>query len=128
MLRGTSSAQERRNAATAPKQESVRTRRRRVGASRLRSSAQAGPASARRSAPGRQFTGVVTALDKTSLTVEKGGKSPRSMVFTQNTEMRTVGGDLEKDSRVTVHYRAQGREFVAVRVVVKPAGGETAER
>jgi hypothetical protein len=75
----------------------------------------------------RQFTGVVTALDKTSLTVEKSGKNPRTMVFTRHAEMRTVGGDLEKDSRVTVHYRSEGREMVAVRVVVKPAGGETAE-
>jgi hypothetical protein len=75
----------------------------------------------------RQFTGVVTALDKTSLTVEKSGKSPRTMVFTRHAEMRTVG-DLQKDSRVTVHYRSEGREMVAVRVVVKPAGGETAER
>jgi hypothetical protein len=76
----------------------------------------------------RQFTGVVTALDKTSLTVEKSGKNPRTLVFTRNAEMRTVGGDLEKDSRVTVHYRAEGRELVAVRVVVKPAGSQTAER
>lgn len=76
----------------------------------------------------RQFTGVLTALDKTSLTVEKGGKNARTMVFTRHAEMRTVGGDLEKDRRVTVHYRTEGRESVAVRVVVKSAGGETAER
>lgn len=76
----------------------------------------------------RQFTGVVTALDKTSLTVEKSGKNPRTMVFTRGAEMRTVGGDIEKDSRVTVHYRAEGREMVAVRVVVKAANGQTAGR
>ena len=70
----------------------------------------------------RQFTGVVTALDKTSLTVEKGGKKPSTMVFTRHAEMRTVG-DLEKDARVTVYYRAEGRETVAMRVVVKPANG-----
>ncbi len=75
----------------------------------------------------RQFTGVVTALDKTSLTVEKGGKNARTMVFTRNAEMRTVG-ELEKGSRVTVHYRSEGREMVAVRVVVKAAGGGSAER
>lgn len=93
-----------------------------------KSDAPAATTSAKAKQTTRQFTGVVTALDKTSLTVEKSGKSPRTMVFTRSAEMRTVGGDLEKDSRVTVHYRAQGREFVAVRVVVKPAGGETAER
>ena len=76
----------------------------------------------------RQFTGVVTALDKTSITVEKGGKNARTMVFTRHAEMRTVGGDLEKDSRVTVHYREEGREVVAVRVVVKPDNGKVAER
>ncbi|HVP14315.1 MAG TPA: hypothetical protein VMS88_02150 [Terriglobales bacterium] len=65
-----------------------------------------------------QFTGVVTALDKTTLTVEKGGKKPRTMVFTRHADMRTVG-DLEKDARVTVYYREEGRETVAVRVVVK---------
>ena len=75
----------------------------------------------------RQFTGVVTALDKSSLTVEKGGKKPSTMVFTRHAEMRTVG-DLEKDARVTVYYRADGREAVAVRVVVKPASGEAEGR
>lgn len=75
----------------------------------------------------RQFTGVVTALDKTSLTVEKGGKKPSTMVFTRHAEMRTVG-DLEKDTRVTVYYRAEGRETVAVRVVVKPVKDGASER
>jgi hypothetical protein len=75
----------------------------------------------------RQFTGVVTALDKTSLTVEKGGKKPSTMVFTRHAEMRTVG-ELEKDARVTVYYRADGRETVAVRVVVKPAKESASER
>lgn len=93
-----------------------------------KSSAPATTTSAKAKQTTRQFTGVVTALDKTSLTVEKGGKNARTMVFTRSTEMRTVGGDLEKDSRVTVHYRTEGREAVAVRVVVKSAGGESAER
>ena len=75
----------------------------------------------------RQFTGVVTALDKTSLTVEKGGKKAGRMVFTRHAEMRTVG-ELEKDARVTVYYRAEGRETVAVRVVVKPAKESASER
>jgi hypothetical protein len=75
----------------------------------------------------RQFTGVVTALDKTTLTVEKGGKKPSTMVFTRHAEMRTVG-DLEKDARVTVYYRAEGRETLALRVVVKPAKDDASER
>ncbi len=72
----------------------------------------------------RQFTGVVTALDKSSLTVEKGGKKPRAMVFVRRADMRTVG-ELQKDARVTVYYREEGGDQVAVRVVVKPtsAGG-----
>ncbi len=68
----------------------------------------------------RQFTGIVTALDKTSITVEKGGKKPRTMVFTRDAAMRMVG-EVEKDARVTVYYRDNGRESLAVRVVVKPA-------
>jgi len=87
-----------------------------------RSDAPATSASAKAKATTRQFTGVVTALDKTSLTVEKGGRKPSSMVFTRHAEMRTVG-DLEKDARVTVYYRSEGRELIAVRVVVKPSGG-----
>jgi hypothetical protein len=75
----------------------------------------------------RQFTGVVTALDKTSLTVEKGGKKPSTMVFTRHAEMRMIG-DLEKDARVTVYYRAEGREAVATRVVVKAAKDDSSER
>jgi len=70
----------------------------------------------------RQFTGYVTALDKTSLTVEKRGKKPRTMVFTRHADMHTVG-ELEKDAHVTVYYRSDGREAVATRVVVKPAEG-----
>ena len=75
----------------------------------------------------RQFTGVVTALDKSTLTVEKGGKKPRTMTFTRDAATRTVG-DLEKDAHVTVFYRQDGREMVAVRVVAKPAGGSSGER
>jgi len=85
-------------------------------------------ASAKAKQTTRQFTGVVTALDKTSLTVEKGGKNARTLVFTRSGETRTVGGDIEKDRRVTVHYRADGRELVAVRVVVKPASAPGEER
>jgi hypothetical protein len=66
----------------------------------------------------RQFTGVVTALDKTSITVEKGGKKPKTMVFAKDAEMRTQG-DIEKDARVTVYYKDDGGHAVAHRVVVK---------
>jgi len=66
-----------------------------------------------------QFTGVVTALDKTTLTVEKRGKKPRTVVFTRHTEMKTTG-DIEKNARVTVYYRDDGGRSIAHRVVVKP--------
>jgi len=92
-----------------------------------KSEASATSTSAKAKATTRQFTGVVTALDKTSLTVEKGGKKPSTMVFTRHAEMRTVG-DLEKDARVTVYYRMDGRETIAVRVVVKPANDSASER
>ncbi len=67
-----------------------------------------------------QFSGVVTALDKSSLTVEKAGKNARSMVFTRHAQMRTTG-ELEKDARVTVWYRDEGGRPVAHKVVVKTA-------
>jgi hypothetical protein len=71
-----------------------------------------------------QFSGVVTALDKSSLTVEKAGKNARTMVFAKHAEMRTTG-DLEKDARVTVWYRDEGGHPVAHKVVVKaPAAAE----
>ena len=92
-----------------------------------KSDAPATSASAKAKQTTRQFTGVVTALDKSSLTVEKGGKTPRTMVFTRDAEMRTVG-DLEKDARVTVYYRQEGRETVAVRVVVKPVKSGSSAR
>lgn len=66
----------------------------------------------------RQFTGYVTALDKSSLTVEKRGKTPTSKVFVRHAEMNTTG-DVEKDARVTVYYRDEGGRAVAHRVVVK---------
>jgi hypothetical protein len=92
-----------------------------------KSAASATSTSAKAKQTTRQFTGVVTALDKTNLTVEKGGKKPSTMVFTRHAEMRTVG-DLEKDARVTVYYRTEGREAVALRVVVKPAKDDETER
>jgi 7-keto-8-aminopelargonate synthetase-like enzyme len=74
----------------------------------------------------RQFSGVVTALDKGSLTVEKSGKNPRTVVFARDPEMRTTG-ELEKNARVTVHYRDESGRMVAHRVVVKPMTGRVAK-
>ena len=68
----------------------------------------------------RQYTGWVTALDKSSLTVEKRGKKPESKVFAKHAEMSTTG-DLEKDARVTVYYRDDAGRPVAHKVVVKDA-------
>jgi azurin len=67
----------------------------------------------------RQFTGVVTALDQNTITVEKRGKKPRTVVFTKHSEMKTTG-DVGKNARVTVYYRDNGGRAVAHRVVVKP--------
>ena len=67
----------------------------------------------------RQFSGIVTALDKTTLTVERRGKKPQSRVFTRHAELKTIG-DLEQDARVTVYYRDEDGHSVAHRVIVKP--------
>jgi hypothetical protein len=75
---------------------------------------------AKRTVALHQFTGIVTALDKSSLTVEKSGKNTRSMVFSRHAEMKTTGA-LEKDARVTVWYREEGGHPVAHKVVVKTA-------
>lgn len=70
----------------------------------------------------RQFTGWITSIDRTSLTVEKRGKKPQTVVFTKHAEMKTTG-DLEKDKRVTVYYRDDAGQMTAHRVVVKAARG-----
>jgi hypothetical protein len=77
-------------------------------------------ASARKSYAFRQFTGVVTQLDKGSLTVEKSGKAAKTMVFSRHAEMRTQG-DLETSARVTVYWRDDAGKPVAHKVVVKTA-------
>jgi hypothetical protein len=68
----------------------------------------------------RQFTGVVTALDKSTITVEKGGKAAKTMVFVRDAEMKTTG-ELAKDARVTVYWREESGKSVARKVVVKDA-------
>jgi hypothetical protein len=67
----------------------------------------------------RQYTGWVTALDKTSITVEKRGKKPETKVFVRHDET-SVSGDLAKNVRVTVYYRDEGGKATAQKVVVKP--------
>lgn len=70
----------------------------------------------------RQFTGIVTAIEKNTFTVEKRGKKPQTRVFSRHAEIRT-DGDLAKDARVTVYYRDQGGQSIAHRVEVKPENG-----
>lgn len=71
----------------------------------------------------RQFTGTVVALDASSITIERGGKTPKQMVFARNAGMRSTG-DVSKDARVTVYWRDEAGKPVAHRVVVKPATNE----
>ena len=66
----------------------------------------------------RQFTGTVIAVDAATITVEKGGKTPKQMVFARHAGMRSAG-DVEKDVRVTVFWRDEAGKPVAHRVVVK---------
>lgn len=68
----------------------------------------------------RQFTGFVTALDKSTITVEKRGKKPQSRTFARHAELQT-DGDLAKEARVTVYYRDEGGQSIAQRVIVKTA-------
>ena len=73
-----------------------------------------------KSAGYRQFTGTVVALDASSITVERGGKAAKQMVFARNSSLRSTG-DVEKDARVTVYWRDEAGKPVAHRVVVKGA-------
>jgi hypothetical protein len=73
-----------------------------------------------RSASYRQFTGTVVALDASTITVEKAGRTPKQMVFSRHAGMRSAG-DIEKDVRVTVYWRDEAGKAVAHRVVVKAA-------
>ena len=86
----------------------------------------AATAGAKKSYAFRQFTGTVTALDKSTLTVEKTGKNAKTMVFAKLDGMKTTG-DLEKDAHVTVFYRDESGHPVAHKVVVK-TGAPTASR
>lgn len=64
-----------------------------------------------------QFSGVVTAIDRNSMTVEKHGHSPRTMQFVRDEKMSTQG-EVEAQARVTVWYRDEGGKATARRVVV----------
>jgi hypothetical protein len=77
----------------------------------------AAPATPSRNAV-RQFTGYVTSLDRTSITVEKRGKNPRSMVFTKDAAL-SLSAAVDKDVRVTVYYRDEDGHAVAQRVIAK---------
>jgi len=68
----------------------------------------------------RQFTGTVVAIDGSSITVEKGGKAPKQMVFARAASLRSAG-DIGKDARVTVYWREEAGHPVAHRVVLKTA-------
>jgi hypothetical protein len=67
----------------------------------------------------RQFTGYVTAIDKTSITVEKRGKAPQTRTFLRDETTKSVG-DIAKETRVTVHYRQEGDQLIARRVEARP--------
>ena len=67
-----------------------------------------------------QFTGVVTAMDHGSITVERGGRRPKTMVFVKHPDMNSAG-DVEKNARVTVWYHDDGGRLTATRVVARTA-------
>ena len=73
-----------------------------------------------KSAGYHQFSGTVIALDETSITVEKSGKTAKQIVFTRSASLRSTG-DVEKDARVTVYWRDEAGKPVAHRVVVRSA-------
>jgi len=82
----------------------------------------AAPAPAKASRPAlHQFSGVVTALDKASVTVEKTGRSARSMQFVRGSGMITQG-EIGTHARVTVYYRDVDGKPTAERVVVRESG------
>ena len=70
-----------------------------------------------------QFSGVVTAVDKSSLTVEKHGRSPRTMQFVRDEKMSSQG-EVEAQARVTVYYRDESGKAIAHRVVVHAPGSK----
>jgi hypothetical protein len=88
-----------------------------TNATAANASQTAAPATRSRNAV-RQFTGYVTSLDRTSLTVEKRGKNPRSMVFTKDAAL-PLSAAVDKDARVTVYYRDEDGHAVAQRVIAK---------
>ncbi|MBI5168580.1 MAG: hypothetical protein HZA61_03740 [Candidatus Eisenbacteria bacterium] len=91
-----------------------------VAAPRKSAAATATASPKKKSYAFRQFTGVVSALDASSLTVEKTGKQAKTMVFSRKDGMKTTG-ELVKDARVTVYWREDGGRPVAHKVVVKEA-------
>jgi hypothetical protein len=90
-----------------------------IGQAHAASKSAAATTSTAKKASTRQFTGWVTALDKSSITVEKRGKVSRTMTFVRHAQMSTTG-ELEKDAHVTVYYRDEDGRATARKVVVKP--------
>jgi hypothetical protein len=71
-----------------------------------------------------QFSGVVTAIDKSSLTVEKQGRAPRTLQFVRDAKM-TTQGEVEAQAHVTVYYRDVDGKPTAHRVVVRTPSSRT---
>ncbi len=93
-------------------------------ATKSAAASKSGETSSRSKRSLRQFTGVVTAHDKISITVEKGGKNAKTMTFSKSAEMKTTG-ELEDAARVTVYYRDEGGKSIAHKVVVKKQSAST---
>jgi len=75
---------------------------------------------------GTEFMGTVVSVDTSSgkFAVKKDGGGSR-FTFVANDKTRFEGGlkavkDLKKDDHVTVTYRVQGPQYVAVTVTLKP--------
>jgi len=89
-----------------------------------RKSAATAAAAPKKGAALHQFSGTVTALDRVSLTVEKGGAKAKTMVFARSAETKTTG-ELAKDARVTVWYRDEDGRTTARKVVVKTVAADS---
>jgi hypothetical protein len=89
-----------------------------AGAPQALAAGSGGKSSSSGKASYRQFTGYVTALDKSSITVEKRGKTPESRTFVKDASLATTG-TIEKNAHVTVYYRDKDGQPVAHKVVAK---------
>jgi Cu/Ag efflux protein CusF len=73
-----------------------------------------------------QFTGKVTNWSPTEVTVEKGGKMPKTETFTID-DKTTKPADVKVGDQVTVHYKEDGGKKLATKITAKgaaaPKGG-----